>query len=549
MTAVPSVPPLAMETKRMAGSPAWRGSVGVARPCPGARCGDGRSGGSYGGGEGVRDLVAALRAVVGDPRQVSASPSALEQHGRDLTYHPPRQPQVVVYPEDTAEVQEILRLAQQWRVPVVPYGAGSSLEGHVIPVQGGISLDLSRMDRVVALDPVARRVRVQAGLTRSRLNAYLAREGLFFPVDPGADATLGGMAATNASGTNALRYGAMKHQVLGLEVVLAGGGVVRTGELARWAGSPGPAGAQAGIAAGATGGAKAGSKAGGTAGSTAGMMAGLPDLDLTALFVGSEGTLGVITELVVKVYPLPEAVLAARVTFPDLEAAARAAVDIARGCPTATRIELLDERTLTAVNAFRGTAYPERPALFLEWAGAPPAVEADAARGRDLCAAQGGTGFEVERDEAGRARLWDARHHAGLAVTAVAPGRKKMSTDVCVPLSALPAAIRHARATIDAYGFPAGIVAHAGDGNFHVLFAVDPANPEEIERAKRANAAIVRHALACGGTCTGEHGVGLGKRRFLLEEHGPAVDVMRAIKDALDPHGILNPGKVLPTPA
>ncbi|ADU52173.1 FAD linked oxidase domain protein [Thermaerobacter marianensis DSM 12885] len=498
-------------------------------------------------------LARRLVEVLGDRGRVRTGLSDRQQHGRDLTVHPPHDPDVVVYPESTSEVRAVLRLAAQERVPVVPFGAGSSLEGHVIPVHGGISLDLTRMDAVLALDPVGRVARVQPGLTRSRFNAYLAREGLFFPVDPGADATLGGMAATNASGTNALRYGAMKHQVLGLEVVLAGGRVVRTGTLARGTGTAAALGGTActgtgrDAATGVTGDIATG--ADGTRGAgeaVAGPNAALPGWDLTPLFVGSEGTLGVITTLEVRVYPLPEAVVAARVVFPVLEAAARAAVEVARRCPSATRIELLDERTLAAVNAYRGTAYPERPTLFLEWSGMPAAVEADAARGRQACEAYGGTGFVMERDPAGRDRLWDARHHAGLAVTAVAPGRKKLSTDVCVPLSQLPAAIRHARATVDALGFAAGIVAHAGDGNFHVLFAIDPSDPDELRRARQASAAIVRDALARGGTCTGEHGVGLGKRDYLRDQHGPAVAVMAALKALLDPLGILNPGKVLP---
>ncbi|WPD18844.1 FAD-binding oxidoreductase [Thermaerobacter composti] len=501
-------------------------------------------------------LVARLRQAIGDASRVRTGPSERQRHGRDLTVHPPRDPDVVVYPESTAEVRAVLQVAAAERVPVVPFGAGSSLEGHVIPVRGGISLDLTRMDAVLAVDPVGRTVRVQPGLTRSRLNAVLAREGLFFPVDPGADATLGGMAATNASGTNALRYGAMKHQVLGLEVVLPGGAVLRTGTLARrgcpatrspGAATAGEADEAAPTGAGAAGGRAARRGAPGRSPRRGAFMGALPRWDATALFIGSEGTLGVITELELRVYPVPEAVVAVRVGFPDLAAAARAAVAVARRCPSATRIELLDERTLVAVNAYRGTAYPARPTLFLEWSGMPAAVAADVEGGRAACLDCGGMDFTVERDPPGRARLWDARHHAGLAVTAVAPGRKKLSTDVCVPLSQLPAAIRNARATVDALGFAAGIVAHAGDGNFHVPFAVDPDDPDELRRARQASATIVRDALARGGTCTGEHGVGLGKRQYLPDEHGPeAVAVMAALKARLDPLGIMNPGKVLP---
>ncbi|HEY8394406.1 MAG TPA: FAD-linked oxidase C-terminal domain-containing protein [Thermaerobacter sp.] len=453
------------------------------------------------------DLVAELRQLIGDPRRVTAGRTARQQHGRDLTYHPPRLPDVVVYPLDKHEVSRILRFAHEHGIPVVPFGAGSSLEGHVIPVRGGISLDLTRMDEILEVRVEDMVARVQPGVTRTRLNQRLRREGLFFPVDPGADATIGGMAATNASGTNAVRYGAMKHQVLGLEVVLADGTIVRTGGSARR--------------------------------SAAGY-------DLTALFVGSEGTLGVFTEITLRLYPLPEHVAAGRAVFPGLEEAARAAVELIRSGVAVARLELVDERTLRAVNAYKGTAFPERPTLFIELAGTEAAVAGDLERARAVAGAAGCLELAFEQDEQARERLWEARHHAGLAVTAVAPGRKKMSTDVCVPLSVLPEAIRHARATIDAAGFEAGIVAHAGDGNFHVLFTVDPEDPQEVERARRASEAIVRYALARGGTCTGEHGVGLGKRDFLVAEHGAAVEWMRAVKRVLDPRGILNPGKVLP---
>ncbi|PZN12533.1 MAG: 2-hydroxy-acid oxidase [Bacillota bacterium] len=434
-----------------------------------------------------------------------------ENHSHDFSYHAPRLPDAVVFPESTEEVSAVLRFANQRRIPVVPFGAGSSLEGHVVPVAGGISLDLTRMDQIVEVRPDDFLVRVQAGVTRSRLNRRLAQEGLFFPVDPGADATIGGMVATNASGTNAVRYGAMKHQVLGLEVVLADGRIIRTGSRA--------------------------------VKTSAGY-------NLTGLFVGSEGTLGVITEATLRVYPMPEHVVAARAAFPTVEAAARVAVGLIRAGVPVARVELVDEATIRAVNAYKKTAYPERPTLFLEFSGDEASVRAEVAFARDLAALEECLGFEYESDPAAREKLWEARHHAALAIAAAAPGKKMMVTDVCVPLSHLPDAIRHARRTAEEHGIYAAILGHVGDGNYHAAFMVDPCDPEDVARAERVNAAIVQYALARGGTCTGEHGVGVGKKRYLAAEHGGALELMRAIKGVLDPNGILNPGKVVdPFPA
>ena len=448
-----------------------------------------------------------LRRLLGDPRRVSTSAAVLEHHSHDFSYHPPRLPDVVVFPESTDEVSAVLRWASRHRVPVVPFGVGSSLEGHVVPVQGGISLDLTRMDEILEVAPADFLVRVQPGVTRSRLNQRLAREGLFFPVDPGADATIGGMIANNASGTNAVRYGAMKHQVLGLEVVLADGRVIRTGSRA--------------------------------VKSSAGY-------NLTGLLVGSEGTLGVVTEAILRVYPLPEFVLAARASFPSVEAAARVAVALIRAGIPVARVELVDDATIRAVNAYKGTAYPERPTLFLEFAGTEAAVRADLEVARELAALEEGLDFAFETDEAARQRLWEARHHAALAIAAAAPGKRMMATDVCVPLSCLPDAIHHARRTAEEHGLEAAILGHVGDGNYHVTFMVDPGDPADVARAERVNEAIVRYALARGGTCTGEHGVGLGKKKYLAAEHGQeALALMRALKQVFDPLGILNPGKVV----
>lgn len=451
------------------------------------------------------DLVAALHEIVGDEARVSTSPSVLEQHGGDLSYHAPRLPDVVVFPASTEEVGAVLRFANGHRVPVTAFGAGSSLEGHVIPVRGGISLDLMRMDRILDFRPADFTVVVQPGVMRGKLNEHVNPEGLFFPVDPGADASLGGMAATNASGTMTVRYGAMRAQVLGLEVVLADGTAIRTG--------------------------------GRAAKSSAGY-------DLTGLFVGSEGTLGVITELTLRLRGLPEHTLAARAVFPSLEAACRAAVALIGAGISVTRVELLDEATLHAVNRYKGTDYAEAPTLFIELAGTQAGVEADLELTRAVAGEEGCVALEHERRPEARHRLWEARHHAALAIMAAAPGKRLLTTDVCVPVSQLPDAVHHARLALDERGLDAAIIGHVGDGNYHVGFMVDPASTEEVAAAREMNELIVEDALVRGGTCTGEHGVGLGKIRHLEREHGDALPLMRGLKRLADPKGILNPGKV-----
>lgn len=412
----------------------------------------------------------------------------------------------MVFPASRSEVEAILRWANDERVPVTPYGSGTSVEGHVIPVHGGISLDLSRMNAILEVRPGDLLARVQAGVTRLQLEERLREAGLFFPVDPGADASIGGMVATNASGTNAVRYGTMRDNTLGLEVVLADGTVIRTG------------------------GAAPKSSAG---------------YDLTRLFVGSEGTLGVVTEVLLRVRALPEFVVAGRAVFPDIDTAVRAATRLIQTGTAVARVELLDELTVRAVNAYEGTEYAEGPTLFLEFSGAEPTVRHELEHAETLASREGCVAFEAASDEAERVRLWNARHNAALAVMASAPGKKLMSTDVCVPVSALPDAIRHAREVVESAGVAGAILGHVGDGNYHTIFMVDPADTAEVARAETINAEIVRYALALDGTCTGEHGIGLGKLGYLREERGAAVDVMRAIKRTLDPHGILNPGKVV----
>jgi D-lactate dehydrogenase (cytochrome) len=438
---------------------------------------------------------------------VSTSASVLEQHGSDLSYHAPRPPDVVVLPESTAEVAAVLAGADERRVPVVPYGAGTSLEGHVIPLRGGVSLDLSRMDSVLDVRPGDRTATVQPGATRSALARAAGEHGLFFPVDPGADASLGGMAATNASGTTTVRYGGMRANVLALEVVLPGGAVVRTGSRAPK--------------------------------SSAGY-------DVTSLFVGSEGTLGVITELTVRLYGIPEHTVAVRASFPDVESACSAAAAVAAAGVLVTRLELLDGATIRAVNAYKGTAYPEEPSLFVEFGGTEEGVAGDLEATRELCEGEGARAFAAELDPGARARLWEARHHVLFALVASAPGRVHKTTDVCVPVSELPASVRHAREAAERHGLPAAVVAHAGDGNHHVLFMLDPNDPDELARAEALNAEVVEDALARGGTCTGEHGIGMGKLGYLEREHGDLLPLMRGIKALLDPNGIMNPGKVVP---
>jgi D-lactate dehydrogenase (cytochrome) len=449
-----------------------------------------------------------LSELLRDASRVSVGESILDSHARDLTYHSPRRPDAVVFPTSTAEVAEVLAYADRERVPVVAYGAGTSLEGHTIPVRGGIVLDLSRLDAILELRPDDLQATVQAGVTRGALNAAAGQHGLQFPVDPGADATLGGMAATNASGTTTVRYGGMRTHVLALEVVLAGGDVIHPG--------------------------------GRAVKSSAGY-------DLRSLFVGSEGTLGVITELTVRLHGIPEHTVAVRAAFPDVGAACRAAIALIGSGVMVTRLELLDAETIAAVNAYKETAYVEAPSLFLEFAGTESGVAGDLETTRDVVGWEGCTSFEHETEQEARTRLWEARHHVAFAIAARAPGKQAMATDVAVPLSELPAAVELARERLDARGRDGAIIGHVGDGNFHVALMLDPDDPEDVADAKALNDELVEWALARGGTCTGEHGIGLGKIAYLEREHGDLLPYLRALKDVFDPNGILNPGKVLAT--
>ena len=454
------------------------------------------------------DLVDGLVAALGgDASRVSAGDSDRDLHSEDMTFHHPVRPDVVVYPTATHEVSAVLALADRHRVPVTPFGAGSSLEGHVIPVAGGISIDLTRMDRIVAVEPENLLAVVQAGVTRNALNRAAGEHGLQFPVDPGADATLGGMAATNASGTTTVRYGKMRAQVLALEAVLPGGRVIRTGSHAPK--------------------------------TSAGY-------DLTSLLVGSEGTLAVITALTLRLHGIPEHVVAARISFPTLDAAVRCAVAAVSVGAGVTRIELVDTLNMTAINLYSGTSYPEVPCLLVEAAATRASVDGDLELVLALAEAEGAVDVAHERAAEARSRLWSARHDAAYSWSQLWPGMRHCSTDTCVPVSQLAGAVALAQAELERLGLRGGILGHVGDGNFHVGVTLDPDDAEEVSRWHQLSDALVRDALARGGTCTGEHGIGLGKVGALALEHPDLLPLYRGVKGVFDPHGIMNPGKVVP---
>ena len=451
------------------------------------------------------EMLAALQARFG--AQYSAALAVREQHGRDesaYTHVPP--PAAVVFAESTQDVADAVKLAAQYQVPVIPFGVGSSLEGHLLAVQGGISLDVSRMNQVLSVNAEDLTVTVQPGVTRKQLNDAIKSTGLFFPIDPGADASIGGMCATRASGTNAVRYGTMRENVLTLEVVTASGEVIRTGTRAKK--------------------------------SAAGY-------DLTRLFVGSEGTLGVMTEITLRIYPLPEAVSAAVCSFPTIEAAVQTTIAIIQmGVPIA-RVELLDGNTVRIVNGYAKLNLAETPLLLMEFHGSPAGVQEQAQTVQEIATEYGGVAFEWATTPEERTRLWTARHNAYFAGVQSRPGCRAVTTDTCVPISKLADAMLDSIAEADASGLPYFLVGHVGDGNFHMGYLIDPNNPDEHALAEALNHKLVTRALALGGTCTGEHGVGLHKMDFLRSDTGEgAVDVMRMIKQALDPHNIMNPGKI-----
>ena len=449
-------------------------------------------------------LVADLQTLLGD--RCTTNPTQLEHHGHGESWHAPGEPDVVVFPVTTDEVSGIVRAAGRHGAPIVPFGAGTSLEGHVNAIDGGISIDLSRMNRVLRVSADDLDATVEAGVTHRQLNKALANTGMAFWVDPGADATIGGMAATRASGTTAVRYGTMRETVLGLTVVLPGGGVIRTGGRARK--------------------------------SSAGY-------DLTRLFVGSEGTLGVITEVTVRLHGLPEAVSAAVCAFESMEGAVQTVITtIQLGIPVA-RIELMDEVQIDAVNRYSNLSYPIKPTLLFEFHGtSQAAVTEHAETVQQLAADNGGSEFRWATTTEDRARLWRARHNTLFAALALRPGSKAWVTDVCVPISTLAECILDTRRDLQASTLVAPLVGHVGDGNFHLNILVDPGSPRELAEVKAFNARLIARALALGGTCTGEHGIGLGKMDYLVDEHGDAVEVMKTIKRALDPDNRMNPGKM-----
>jgi D-lactate dehydrogenase (cytochrome) len=449
-------------------------------------------------------MLDALRARFGE--RCSTALAVREQHGRDESPFDVPPPEVVVYCESTEEVAAVVKLADAHAVPVIPYGAGSSLEGHLLAVQGGVSIDLNRMNKLLSVQPEDLTVTVQAGVTRTQLNNEIRHTGLFFPIDPGADASLGGMSATRASGTNAVRYGTMRENVLALTVVTASGEVIHTGTRAKK--------------------------------SSAGY-------DLTRLMVGSEGTLGVMTEITLRLYPQPEAVSAAVCSFPSIEAAVNTTIQIIQmGVPIA-RCELLDANAVRAVNRHDKLTLREGPMLLMEFHGTPAGVAEQVETVQQIASDNDGLAFEWASTPEERTRLWTARHHAYFAGAQTKPGCRTVTTDTCVPISRLADCLLDTVAEVDASGLAYYIVGHVGDGNFHVAYLIDPAIPAERETAERLNLQLVQRALRMDGTCTGEHGIGLHKMGFLVDEAGAgAVEMMRVVKHALDPKNIMNPGKI-----
>ncbi len=450
------------------------------------------------------ELLDVLRQIVGD--RVTTAAAIREQHGKDESFHACAPPDVVVFAQTTDEVSRIVMACAARDVPVIPFGTGTSLEGHVAALHGGVSIDVSQMNEILAVNAEDLTCQVQPGVRRKQLNEHLRDTGLFFPIDPGADASLGGMTATRASGTNAVRYGTMRENVMSLEVVMADGRIIRTARRSKK--------------------------------SSAGY-------DLTRLFVGSEGTLGVITEVTLKLFGIPEAISAAVCSFDDMESAVNTVIlTIQSGIPIA-RIELLDAVQMDACNKYSDLNYPVAPTLFFEFHGTENSVAEQVEQVQSIAGELGGTDFSWARKAEDRSKLWQARHDAYYATLALRPGCKGIATDVCVPISRLAECILETQVDIRDCGLIAPIVGHVGDGNFHLVLCVDPDDADEMVRAEDLNERMVMRALEMDGTCTGEHGVGYGKIGFLEAEHGEALSVMRDLKHALDPLNIMNPGKIL----
>src|SRR3954470_8631171 len=454
----------------------------------------------------VSALADALAAALA-PDRVLSGEDVRRQHGTDESFHAPAPPDLVVYPVDVDECAAVVRACAEHGAPIVPFGAGTSLEGHVAALRGGVSVDMSRMDRILRLSVDDMDVTVQAGVTRRALDERLRPEGVFFSVDPGANATVGGMIATGASGTTTVRYGAMRENVISLLVVTADGSIIRTSSRARK--------------------------------SSAGY-------DLTRLIVGSEGTLGIITEVTIRLYGVPEAMASAVCSFGDMGSAVAAVTTIIQyGIPVA-RVEFLDGNAMRANNKYSGLSYREVPTLFFEFHGSEASVAEQAELVKEIVADNGGAEFQWASDPESRAQLWRARHNIHYAIMGMRPNGRVWSTDVCVPISALTRCMTETQPDLEAASFFIATVGHVGDGNFHLGLCIDPNSAEEMAEAEALNERLVRRAIALDGTCTGEHGIGYGKAKFMTLEHGDGVRVMRAIKQALDPDDILNPGKILP---
>lgn len=453
--------------------------------------------------ENFETILQALRKHLTE-EQVTVNETVRELHGRDESYHSMKLPDIVVFPETAEQVSEVMKISKDHQVPVVPFGLGSSLEGHVIPQNGGITIDFSLMNKVLEVYEEDFLVRVQPGVTRIQLNKELKKYGLFFSVDPGADATLGGMVATNASGTTSVKYGVMRDQVRDLEVVLADGTIIHTGSRAAKSSS---------------------------------------GLHLNGLFTGSEGTLGCFTEMTLRVYGIPEHITAARASFATIKDAVEAVVSILQAGIPVARVELVDEQSVRQANKYSDTAYMEKPTLFLEFHGNEAGLKQDVEFMQEIVKSHACEEVAFETDTAARNRLWEARHNLAYAYIHGYPGKKMMVTDVCLPISELAGAVGHARENLLELHLPGGIVGHVGDGNFHALVMMDMANPVEVAKAQEFNERIVLYALERGGTCTGEHGVGIGKQKYQQQEHGAALEVMEKIKGVLDPDNRLNPYK------
>ncbi|SFS09904.1 FAD-binding oxidoreductase [Sphingomonas jatrophae] len=448
-------------------------------------------------------FLESLKARFGS--QLHLTEAMREQHGRSETHFPTALPDAVVFARSTEDVVDLVRLCTEANVPIIPFGAGTSIEGNTLPVRGGVSVDLSEMNAILTVNAEDFDCTVQAGVRREELNLHLRDSGLFFPIDPGANATIGGMASTRASGTNAVRYGTMREAVLSLTVVTPDAKVIRTSRRARK--------------------------------SAAGY-------DLTRLFVGSEGTLGIITEVTLRLHPIPEQISSAVCGFESLQGAVDTVVQsIQLGVPLA-RVEILDAMQIRAVNRWSKLALPEVTTLFFEFHGSPAGVAEQIATVEALAQGNGGGDFAWSNLAEERARLWKARHEAYYAAVNMRPGAVGWSTDVCVPISRLPDCILETQADLAKASVPATILGHVGDGNFHVIFSIDPNAPQEMEEVSAINARLVERALAMDGTCTGEHGVGIGKQEWLVAELGDAVDIMRTLKRALDPRDLFNPGKI-----